>query len=210
MLASRFNVELIRRLWSRLAATAGRPHAAESGLATVTLALVAFLATATTAATITIAEGDVNFEALGNLVDDSVNRVGATLEVRGSVIARANVSSNAVSQVQVTLRYYGEGMPVPLTADDPDRMVIAYHDDALYNPDVPYAATFVSDDGDGVLEPGEVVLISIDAAGLDFGGEQPALTPGARFTLELSAPVGGTVIVSRRLPAIFQPVMSLY
>jgi hypothetical protein len=50
----------------------------------------------------------------------------------------------------------------------------------------------------------------MDAAGLDFGGEQPALTPGARFTLELSAPVGGTVIVSRRLPAIFQPVMSLY
>jgi archaellin len=210
MLIRRFNVCFRSALWSRLAAIAHRLHAGEAGLATISLALVAFLATATTAATITIAEGDVNFDALENLVDDSVNRVGATLEVRGSVIARADAGSNAVTKIQLTLRYYGEGMAVPFTPEDDNRLIVAYHDDTLYNPDVAYTATFVSDDGDGLLESGEVVLITVDAEDLGLGPEEPALTPGSRFTLELAAPVGGTVIVSRRLPAIFQPVMSLY
>ena len=177
----------------------------ERGLATVSLALFAFLATASTAATVTVAQGDVNFAALEDLVDDSVNRVGATLEVRGSVIARSSDGAT-VDRLQVTVRYYGEGKPVPLSADDPDRLVIAYYDDTAYHPDVAYTFEPLSGDGDTILESGEMTLLTIDIASI------PNATLGVneRFTLELSAPVGGTVIVSRRVPMGLSSVTSLY
>jgi len=177
----------------------------ERGVATVSLALLAFLATASTAATVTIAQGDVNFAALEDLVNDSVNRVGATLEVRGSVIARSD-DGVSVDRLQFTVRYYGEGLPVPLDAADPDRLVVAYHDETTYHPDVPYTYEPLSGNSDNILEPGEMALLTIDVSSIPGA----SLEANDRFTLELSAPVGGTVVVSRRIPMGLSSVTSLY
>ena len=171
----------------------------------MSLAFFAFLATASTAATVTIAQGEVNFAALEDLVDDSVNRVGATLEVRGSVIARSDDGAT-VDRLQLTLRYYGEGKPVPLSSDDSERLVIAYYDDTAHHPDVSYAFEPLSGNGDSILEPGEMILLMIDIASIP----NATLEANERFTLELSAPVGGTVIVSRRVPMGLSSVTSLY
>ena len=191
-------------LWPSLRRFAQR-SGCERGIATVSLALFAFLATASTAATVTIAQGEVNFAALEDLVDDSVNRVGATLEVRGSVIARSDDGAT-VDRLQLTLRYYGEGKPVPLSSDDPERLVITYYDDTAYHPDVPYAFEPLSGNGDTILEPGEMILLTIDITSIPNAN----LEANGRFTLELSAPVGGTVIVSRRVPMGLSSVTSLY
>jgi hypothetical protein len=175
---------------------------AERGVATFVAAIFALIATGTTAATLTLASGDVNFEAVGDVVEGSISRVSGTLEVRGSVIARSE-NSVTVSSVQVPVRLYGEGPGLSFDAADPERLVIAYHDDGFYNPDVPYTVQMLTGNGDGQLDPWETALITIDLSQAELSGAEG-------FTLELSAPVGGRVIVQRRLPAILQPVMSLY
>jgi archaellin len=196
---------MLTNLVTRLALRLIRRTTCERGVATVSLALLAFLATASTAATVTIAQGDVNFAAFEDLVNDSVNRVGATLEVRGSVIARSD-DGVSVDRLQLTVRYYGEGLPVPLDEVDPNRLVVAYHDDATYHPDAPYTFELLSGNGDTVLEPGEIALLTIDVSRIPGA----SLQANDRFTLELSAPVGGTVVVSRRVPVGIASVTSLY
>jgi hypothetical protein len=196
---------MLTNLVTRLALRLAQSAHCERGVATISLALFAFLATAGTAATITIAEGDVNFAALEDLVNDSVNRVGATLEVRGSVIARSD-DGVSVDRLQLTVRYYGEGLPVPLNPTDPDRLVIAYHDETTYHPDVPYTFEPLSGNGDTVLDPSEMALLTIDVSGIPGA----SLKANDRFTIELAAPVGGTLVVSRRVPIGLSSVTSLY
>jgi hypothetical protein len=174
----------------------------ERGIATITAGFLALFATATTAATLTVASGDMNFDALGDVVESSVSRVSGTLEVRGSIIARSEDGAS-VSTIHVPIRLYGEGPAVSFDPAGPQRLAIAYYDATGYNPDVPYTAQIVTGNGDALLDPWETALLTIDLTSANLRG-------GEAFTLELSAPVGGAVIIQRRLPAILQSVISLY
>lgn len=60
----------------------------------------------------------------------------------------------------------------------------------------------LSGDEDAILEPGELALLYVY---LPDG----ALQANDRLTLELLSPTGGTLILSRRLPPVLQPVMPL-
>jgi archaellin len=63
-------------------------------------------------------------------------------------------------------------------------------------------------DGDNLLEPGELMLISIDVtADID---PTPALDPNERFTLEVQTPVGATLDITRQMPAELATVMQLH
>jgi hypothetical protein len=175
---------------------------AERGVASFVAAMIALAVTGTTAAAITVAAEDINFDGLEAMVDSGIARASGTLETRGSIIARTDDGSS-VSAVQLPLRLYGDGNAVTLAPADPDRLVIAYHDSDTYNPDVPYAVESLTGNDDSVLDPWETVLVTIDVSGFD-------LTGGERFTLELSSAAGGTLILQRTLPPILQDVMSLY
>ena len=171
-------------------------------MASLVVALMALLATGTTAATLTLASGDANLDALHAVLESSVNRVSGTLELRGSVIGRSE-DGETLSRLQLPVRFFGEGPSVTFGDGDVDRPVIAFYTDTAYAPDISYTVEPLAGDVDSLLEPGETVLIAIDLTG-------HRLSAGERFTLEVSAPVGGTLIVQRRLPAILQPVMSLH
>jgi hypothetical protein len=159
-------------------------------------------ATATTAATLTVANGDVDLEALENMVESSISRVGATLEVRGSVIARSDDGST-VRTLQLPVRLYGDGGPVTFDALDSERLTISYYDPDTYIPDIPYSVELLTGNGDGVLDAWETAVITVELPPGELAG-------GERFTLELAAPVGGAVIVQRTLPSILQAIVSLY
>jgi len=175
---------------------------AERGVATFVAAMLALAATGTTAATLTIATGDINFDGVEAAIESSVSRVSGTLEVRGSIIARSGDGAS-VSTVQLPIRLYGEATPVTFDPAHPERLVIAYYDSGVYNPDVPYAVQMLTGNGDAVLHPWETALVTIDLTGFDLHGAE-------RFTLELSSSAGGTLILERTLPPILQDVMPLY
>ena len=156
-------------------------------------------------ASTTISSADVSFDALASTVQSSVNRVSSNVEVRGSVIARSDDASN-VDRIELTLGLFGEGA-VPLgDGAEGERLTVSYRDDATYIPSVPYTATFISGDGDAILERGELAALTLDLSALPDSG----LGANERFTLELNAPVGGSVEISRTLPFVLQPVMSLH
>jgi hypothetical protein len=177
-------------------------HSCDIGQTTTAIALISLTGGATLLASTSFASADEAFDALASTVRSSVDRVGASLEVRGSVIARSS-DGRDTDRVELVLGVFGAGA-VPLEGDG-ERLNVSYRDDATYLPSVPFSATFIEGDGDELLEPGEMALMSIDltAAGAD-------LRDNERFTLELAGPVGGTVEISRTMPFVLQPVMSLH
>ncbi len=62
-------------------------------------------------------------------------------------------------------------------------------------------------DGDGALEPGETAEIRISI--LDSGGG-PSASAQCKGTLQISAPSGGDIEVSRTMPFVLQSVNSLH
>jgi archaellin len=70
---------------------------------------------------------------------------------------------------------------------------------------VSYTATQVLGDGDTLLEPGELFVLTVDLA-------TAGLTPGIndRFTLEAQTPVGAVLDITRTLPAELKAVMQLH
>jgi hypothetical protein len=176
----------------------------ERGEATAIVALISIAGSVTLLASTTVTSADLSFDALASTVQSSVERVSGNVEVRGSVIARSEDGSS-VDRIELTLGLFGEGA-VALGEADADQLTISYRDDTNYIPSVPYAAAFIGGDGDELLERGELAALSLDLTGLP-GVD---LSANERFTLELNAPVGGAVEVSRNLPFILQPVMSLH
>jgi hypothetical protein len=177
----------------------------ERGEATAIVALISIAGSVTLLASTTVTSADLSFDALASTVQSSVERVSGNVEVRGSVIARSEDGSS-VDRIELPLGLFGEGA-VPL-GDEPDgdQLTISYRDYTNSIPSVPSAAAFIGGDGDELLERGELAALSLDLTGLP-GVD---LSANERFTLELNAPVGGAVEVSRNVPFILQPVMSLH
>lgn len=177
----------------------------ERGSVTAAVALFSVLGSAAVFATTTLESGEINFDALAGAVDSSISRVSANLEVRGSVIARS-ADSEAVDRIQITIGVFGQGA-VPIdSSTEGERLAISYQDASVYLPAVPYTVTFLQGDGDALLESGELASVAVDLSALP----DIDLRANGRFTFEITAPIGGTVEISRTLPFALQPVMSLH
>ncbi len=71
-----------------------------------------------------------------------------------------------------------------------------------------YTVTEIVGDGDNLLEPGELMLITINLP-TDVS-PAPTLDPNERFTIEIQTPVGATLDITRQLPAELRTVMQLH
>ncbi len=187
-------------------------NSAEAGVATASLVMLTVAGTTTAVATVTVASDDFSFDDLDALVHQSVDRIGASLEIRGSIIAHSSADGRTVESIQMTLGTFGQGTPVLLDATAPadQRLEIDYSDATSYVADVPYTVKFLGGNGDTSLDPGELAVVTIDVSALPATDGTTPLTGGQRWTLQLIAPIGGTVEISRTLPPILQPVMSLH
>ena len=86
--------------------------------------------------------------------------------------------------------------------------MIAYRDAATVDNDVTFTVTPIVGDGDNLLEPGEVTIVTINrAAGIT---PAPTMATNTRFTLEVQTPVGAVIDISRQVPASIDPVVQLH
>ena len=99
----------------------------------------------------------------------------------------------------------GEGIPLDPAATS-NRTVIAYRDAAVLLDDITYTSTEIVGDGDLLLEPGELFVISIDVT--DLTGAR--LSASSRFTFEIQTPVGAVLDLTRSMPAGIDTVMQLH
>ena len=183
----------------------------ESGQVGTSLALVGLVGTALVLSAVVVRSGKYGAGELDQVFRTSLGRVSGTLELRGSVIAIASGQPPAVDSIRFVVGAAGEGDPVPLDgASTADRLVVSYRDSTAYDADVPYTAREIAGNGDGLLEPGESAQLTVRLADIDSEAGPPSMGPDSRWTLELQAPIGGTVEITRTMPPVLDRVMQLH
>jgi archaellin len=184
--------------------------ASESGQVGTGIAFICLVGTACALDAVVVTSGEYGVGNFERVFRVSLGRVGATMEVRGSVVATASGEPLAVDRIQFVVGTIGEGDAIPLdSALSADRLIIAYLDGTAFDVDVPYTAVEIVGNGNNLLEPGESALLTIKLADIDGGEGPPSVGPNSRWTLELQAPVGGTADITRVMPAQLERVMQL-
>jgi len=190
---------------ARLFSRATREERGITGLETAII-LIAFVVVATVFAFVVLTTGVFSSERGKETVFAGLNKARGSMELRGGVVATSTLG--AVDLIEFSVANSAGGEPVPL---DPlatsNRTVIAYRDSAQIDDDVDYAVTWIVDDGDDLLESGELAVISVDPA--DITGP-PTLAANERFTFEVQSPVGAVLDITRQLPASIDAVMQLH
>ena len=194
------------RKFKELLARAAREEQGITGLETAII-LIAFVVVATVFAFVVLTAGIFSSERGKETVFAGLQKARGTMEVRGGIVATS--TGGAVDNIQFAVATTAAGESIPMDpAATNNRTVIAYRDDATVDDDVTYTLTNIVGDGDTLLEPGELFVVSIDAAtGIS---PAPALAANTRFTLELQTPVGAVVDLTRQLPTALDPVMQLH
>ena len=195
----------------RVLGTLRRVHREERGITGLETAiiLIAFVVVATVFAFVVLTTGIFSSERGKETVFAGLAKARGTMEVRGGVVATATGSPLAVDDIFFTAATTASGESIPLNpAATNNRTVIAYRDATTVDNDVEYTVTNIVGDSDTLLEPGELMLVSVDRA----TGISPAPTMDAntRFTLEVQTPVGAVIDLTRQLPTELAAVMQLH
>jgi flagellin FlaB len=190
----------------KLLARAAREERGITGLETAII-LIAFVVVATVFAFVVLTTGVFSSERGKETVFAGLQKARGTMEIRGGIVLTS--TAGTVNDIQFAVSTAAGGDPIPL---DPvattNRTVIAYRDAATVDNDVVYTVTPIVGDGDNLLEPGEVTIVTIDrATGIS---PAPTMLPNIRFTFEVQTPVGAVLDITRQLPASIDPVVQLH
>ncbi len=196
-------MELYKKLKGRI-----RNDEGITGLETAII-LIAFVVVATIFAFVVLTTGVFSSERAKETVFVGLDKARGSVEIRGGIVATASGTSLAVDMIQFAVSTTAGGAGVPMNPLGlSNRTVIAYRDDVTVDNDVSYTAVDIIGDGDTLLEPGELKIITIIPA-TDIT-PPPSLSPNERFTFEIQTPVGATLDITRQLPAELSAVMQLH
>ncbi len=185
----------------------------ESGITALETAiiLIAFVVVASVFAFTILSAGTFSTEKSRQAVYGGLEQVGSSMEVYGSVIASRDVSvTTEVGTITFTLASVagGEGINITdTTSTQFNEVVISYRDDDESVSELDWRVSFIgTDDGDWLLEEGELAEVTIDLQDTD---NDIVLGPNDEFQIEVKPPQGGVVPIMRTAPASFDPVMVL-
>ena len=193
---------------ARLLSRTARREEGITGLETAII-LIAFVVVATIFAFVVLTTGVFSSERGKETVFAGLDKARGNMELRGGVVVTATGTTLTVDTIQFSVASAAGGEPIPM---DPsatnNRTVIAFRNAATVDDDVTYTVTDIVGDGDTLLEPGELKVISIDrATGIS---PAPTMATNTRFTLEIQTPVGAVLDVTRQLPPELAAVMQLH
>ena len=199
-------MEKIQRLLNRTA----RSEQGITGLETAII-LIAFVVVATIFAFVVLTTGVFSAERGKETVFAGLEKARGSMEIRGGIIVTATGTTLVAQNIQFAVATSAGGEPVPMNpGGSNNRTVMAYRDDNIVDNDVGFSVVNVVGDGDTLLEPGELKVITID---ITAGGDvtpDPSLEPNERFTIEVQTPVGATLDITRTMPAELRAVMQLH
>ena len=206
---------------SRLLNTMYRDQRGVTGLETA-IVLIAFVVVASIFAFVVLSTGVFSAERGKETIHAGLQEARSSMEIRGSMIANANVTSTAVDTVTfiVTNAVAGDAIDLtaPTDADDdgiPDassahKTVLSYTDENQHISDVAWTVTYLgSEDGDDLLEVGEKaeLVAKVEKAINDTSGT--ALGTDTQFSLELTPAAGAVMTLQRTTPSGIDTVMNL-
>lgn len=185
-------------------------HNNENGITALETAiiLIAFIVVASVFAFTILSAGTFSTERGKEAVYSGLGEVQSSMEVKGSIIATAAVTGTTTAAMDTLVFTVGNvvgGEPLDLNTTTPV-MVVNYVDESQFVNNVAWTTNWiVSNDGDELLDKGELVEITVQ---LD-GNLTNDLGINTQFSLEMKPPKGSALSVQRTTPAYFDAVMDL-
>lgn len=166
--------------------------------------LIAFIVVASVFAFTVLSAGNASTEKGQSAIYSGLEGVQSSMTVKGAVIAEEGATAGQVGDVVFTVSLVSGGDPVDLTDTTGDNVVvIGYRDGTQFLNEVDWALDWVgTNDGDTMLEDGELAQITVDVSAAALAANTP-------FTLEIKPPTGAVISINRSTPASIEPVMEL-
>jgi archaeal flagellin FlaB len=173
-----------------------------TGLETAII-LIAFVVVAAVFALVVLSTGLFSSERGKEAVYAGLAKTRGTMELSSSVIANSNGTNVTTVDFDIVLAAGGDSVNLDPAATT-NRTVISYIDSTTVINSLTYTATPITGNANTLLEPGELIRISIDllGAGATIGTNQV-------FTLEIKPPTGSYMVLQRMTPPAFETVNNL-
>ena len=185
-------------------------HKREEGITGLETAiiLIAFVIVASVFAFVVLSTGLFSAERGKETVFAGLEKARGNLEVRGALTVTdsdTNGTIDSADEIEFNVGLAAGGFPISL---DPaayvNTVVINWIDAQDRVAKVDYTVTWVLEDGDSLLENGELAELSVSPpAG-------STLVTNEIFTLEVVPPSGGTLLINRTMPPAIDDVMDLH
>jgi flagellin FlaB len=185
-------------------------HKKEEGITGLETAiiLIAFVIVASVFAFVVLSTGLFSAERGKETVFAGLEKARGNLEVRGALTVTDvddNGTIDSADDIQFNVGLAAGGFPISLDPSAYTNSVIINWIDAEDRvADVTYSVTWILDDGETLLEVGELAEITV---------HPPAgstLAANEIFTLEVIPPSGGTNLINRTMPPEIDTVMDLH
>jgi len=178
-----------------------------TGLETAII-LIAFVIVASVFAFVVLSTGLFSAERGKETVFAGLEKARGNLEVRGALTVTdfdTNGTIDSADDIRFNVALAAGGFPISIDpAAYTNTVVINYIDAQDRLADVDYTVDWILEDGDTLLEVGELAEITV---------HPPAgstLIANETFTLEVIPPSGGTNLINRTMPPAIDDVMDLH
>ena len=190
----------LRTLVRRLCAL--RDERGITGLETAII-LIAFVVVAAVFAFVVLSTGLFSSERGKEAVYAGLAKTRGTMELSSSVIAASNGTNVTTVDFDIVLAAGGDSVNLDPAATT-NRTVISYIDATTVINSLTYTATPITGNANTLLEPGELIRVSIDllGAGATIGTNQV-------FTLEIKPPTGSYMVLQRMTPPALETINNL-
>ena len=180
----------------------------ESGQAALEAAiiLIAFIVVASVFAFAVLSAHSESTEPGQEAIYAGLEDVQSAMSVKDAVIAQDSDDNDQVESVVFTVAKVSGGEAVDMTdTSGTNTTVIGYRDESQYVNEVDWTVSWIGDnDGDALLEDGELAEVSVDLSGLTT-----PLAGNTQFTIEIKPPMGAVFQLKRTTPAAIEAVMEL-
>jgi len=185
-------------------------HKKEEGITGLETAiiLIAFVIVASVFAFVVLSTGLFSAERGKETVFAGLEKARGNLEVRGALTVTDVDTDGTIDDadaIQFNVALAAGGFPISLNPDAyTNSVVVNWIDAEAREADVTYTVTWILDDGDTLLEVGELAEVTVNPP---VGS---TLAPNEIFTLEVIPPSGGTNLINRTMPPEIDTVMDLH
>jgi flagellin FlaB len=192
---------------TRLFASLHKREEGITGLETAII-LIAFVIVASVFAFVVLSTGLFSAERGKETVFAGLEKARGNLEVRGALTVidtDTNGTIDSSDEVVFNAALAAGGSPINLDpAAYTNTVVVNWIDAQDRVPDTAYTVIWILDDGDSMLENGELAQVSVSPP------TGSTLEPNEIFTLEVVPPQGGTMLIERTMPPVIDDVMDLH
>jgi flagellin FlaB len=178
-----------------------------TGLETAII-LIAFVIVASVFAFVVLSTGLFSAERGKETVFAGLEKARGNLEVRGALTVIDLDSDGDIEdddEIVFNVALAAGGFPISLDPDAYTNTVVINWIDAQDRiADTTYTVDWILDDGDDLLEVGELAQVTVSPP------SGSTLTENEIFTLEVVPPSGGTLLINRTMPPSIDDVMDLH